>query len=190
MVARKLFAGAALMLGMLVAIPYGTSHATTQQSANVATEIKVTITTGGGLFGPVKHSYQVGEQIPITITMTNLSGIPQQVCDSATFYQDRPTLRKDGTLIPYTLDQNQTIQTMEKDKTCAELDLPDPITLKLNESRVVDWFILADSRESNGGPSWYAPLEPGKYELSSGRRLGCCNGPMVQSNTINFEVVP
>ncbi|HEX3252915.1 MAG TPA: hypothetical protein VHS05_25975 [Pyrinomonadaceae bacterium] len=30
----------------------------------------------------------------------------------------------------------------------------------------------------------------GKYELTLQRRLSCCSGPMVDSNTISFEVVP
>ena len=29
-----------------------------------------------------------------------------------------------------------------------------------------------------------------KYELTIQRRLACCDGPMVESNKISFEVVP
>lgn len=33
-------------------------------------------------------------------------------------------------------------------------------------------------------------LPAGKYELTIQPRLACCDGPMMESNKINFEVVP
>jgi hypothetical protein len=54
----------------------------------------------------------------------------------------------------------------------------------------VDWFILAEGRTPMGDMSWYEPLQPGKYDLSIRRRLACCEGPMIQSNKMSFEVVP
>jgi hypothetical protein len=55
---------------------------------------------------------------------------------------------------------------------------------------VVDWVILAEGNDPKGDMSWYELLAPGKYELSIQRRLECCDGPMLQSNKINFEVAP
>ena len=40
--------------------------------------------------------------------------------------------------------------------------------------------------------AWYGSLGPGKYELSTRRLMGCCEGegPWVESNQISFEIVP
>jgi hypothetical protein len=171
-----------------------TSYATQQPNTPAGTvqdsTIKVSITTGGGLFGPARNRYSLAERVPISITMTNNSDQPVQVCDSDTVYQDRPKLLKDSQPVPYIVGQTQILRTMDTDRTCFKLDVPEPIILKPKESRVVDWFILAEGSDLRGDMAWYESLGPGKYELSIQRRLGCCNGPMFQSNKINFEVVP
>jgi len=65
------------------------------------------------------------------------------------------------------------------------------LVLKPNESMPTDWFVLVDdSRQSTGAEAWYDALPPDKYELSIQQRLGCCAGPMIQSNKMTFEVVP
>jgi hypothetical protein len=78
----------------------------------------------------------------------------------------------------------------QEDKTCVKVDLPEPVILQPKEARVVDWFILAEGRTPMGDLAWYDTLQAGKYELSTERRLNCCDGPMVESNQISFEVVP
>lgn len=191
---EKVIAGVALVLGALVAFQSKSSYAIQQQGAPSPAKqnspIKVSITTGGGLFGPSRDRYSVGETVPVSITMTNNSDQPVQVCDSDTLYQDRPKLLKDGQPIPYINGQRQILRTVQTDRTCSKFDLVDLVILKPGESRVVDWFILAEGNDPKGDMSWYEPLAPGKYELSIQRRLECCDGPMLQSNKINFEVAP
>jgi hypothetical protein len=157
-------------------------------------KIKVTITTGGGLFGPVKDSYRVGHRVPVVISMTNNGSEPVQVCDSSTLYQDRPRLLKDGRLMSYEDVQNTMMRSSESQGTCETLDedinLPESRLIKPGETAVVDWFILAEGKTPMGDMAWYETLQPGKYELSTQRRLGCCEGPMVESNKITFEVTP
>lgn len=152
--------------------------------------IKVSITTGGGLFGPPQRSYRVGQRVPVSITMTNTSDDPLQVCVSGTLYQDRPKLFRDGQPVPYLNWQWQMARADQKDETCVKLGLPEPIILRPKEGRVVDWFILAEGNNTMADLAWYEPLPAGKYELSIERRLDCCDGPMVESNKISFEVVP
>ena len=192
---RKLIAGLALVLtASFVFGELGNSYAMQQPSIASTTiqnpAIKVSITTGGGLFGPLRNRYRVGERVPVSITMANNSDQPVEICDSDTVYQDRPKLVKDGQRVPYIVGQTEILRTMQTDQTCLRLDITDPVILKPKESRVVDWFILAEGSEEMGDMTWYEPLLPGKYELSIERRLGCCDGPMFQSNTINFEVSP
>jgi hypothetical protein len=188
--------GAVMVLCLLVAAsPRRGSFAMQQQNdtrALTAQEraITVSITTGGGLFGPPKNLYHVGQRVPVSITMTNTSDQPVQVCDSGSLYQDRPNLLRDGQAVPYLALQAQMLKADQEDKTCLKVDLPEPIILQPEETRVVDWFILAEGRTPMGDLAWYDTLQAGKYELSIERRLSCCDGPMVESNKISFEVVP
>jgi hypothetical protein len=152
--------------------------------------IRVTIMTGGGLFGPAKDRYKVGEQVPVTITITNTSTQPIYVCDSSTVYQDLPKLVKDGQIVSYLKWQSFLLADAKKNNTCQQEDLPEPVMLKPNGATVSDWFVLVDSAVSTGALAWYDSLPPGKYELTIQRRFGCCDGPMVESNKISFEIVP
>jgi hypothetical protein len=173
----------------------GSADGSQQKSADSAIAaqqpaVKVTITTGGGLFGPVRDHYRVGQRIPVVITMSDTRSDPVPVCVSGTLYQDQPKLLKDGQPVPFMKAQREMLQTVYADKTCATLDLPEPIMLKPNEPTMVDWFVLAEGTTERGDLSWYEPLQVGKYELSIRRRFDCCDGPTVESNKINFEVVP
>jgi hypothetical protein len=192
----KLTIGAIMVLCLLVAAsPRRGSFAMQQQNDTrdlTAQEraITVSITTGGSLFGPTKSLYHVGQRVPVSITMTNTSDQSVQVCVSGTLYQDRPTLLKDGQPVPYLALQAQMLKADQKYKACSDVDLPESVILQPKEARVVDWFILAEGRIIMGDLAWYETLQAGKYELSIKRRLSCCDGPMVESNKISFEVVP
>jgi hypothetical protein len=153
-------------------------------------QIKISIATGGEPNQPVKDIYRVGERIQVVITMTNTGNEPIYVCESGSLYQDRPQLLKNGKQVPYESFQQSTMEATEKDKTCDDVNLPQQILLRPNEPTVVDWFILSKGATSFNDVAWYDPLQPGKYTLSDRRRLSCCDGPLSDSNTINFEVVP
>jgi hypothetical protein len=192
----KLTIGAVMVLCVSAAVssPRG-SFATQQQNdvrALTAQEraIKISITTGGSLFGPPKTLYHVGQRVPVSITMTNTSDQPVQVCVSGTLYQDHPKLVMNGQLVPYLVLQEQMLTADQKYKACSEVSLPEQVLLQPKEARVVDWFILAEGRTLMGDMAWYKTLQAGKYELSIERRLSCCDGSMVESNKISFEVVP
>jgi hypothetical protein len=153
-------------------------------------QIKITIATGGGPYRPAKDAYHVGERIPVVITMTNTGTEPVYVCESGTLYQDRPQLLKDDKPVNYQSVTQSMMQEAERDKTCEDVNLPQQVLLRPNESTVVDWFVLAEGAASVDDDAWYEPLGPGKYKLSDRRRLSCCDGPFVDSNTISFVVVP
>jgi hypothetical protein len=156
--------------------------------------VKVTITTGGGLFGPPKDRYRVGHRVPVVISMTNQGSEPVYICDTGTLYQDRPSLSMDGRPVPYMDLQKLLMNASEKDRTCErldeELDLQEQRLLKPGETAVVDWFILAEGKTPMGDLAWYEQLRPGKYELTTRRLLGCCKGPFVESDKISFQVEP
>jgi hypothetical protein len=191
----RLTIGAAMVLCVLVAVSSRRgSFATQQHDVRALTEqesaIKVSITTGGGLFGPPKTLYHVGQRVPVSVSLTNTSDQTVEVCVSGTQYQDSPRLVKDGQAVPYLKLQSQMVKADQKYKTCSEINLPELFILQPKEGRVVDWFILGEGRTPMGDMPWYEPLQAGKYELIDQRRLRCCDGPMVESNKISFEVVP
>jgi hypothetical protein len=164
-----------------------------QQIESATTEqervIKITIATAGPMLGPPRKSFRPGEQVPIAITMTNTSNQPVYVCVSSDLYQDLPTLTRDGTLVPFTKWQSSDLKNAQQNQTCGLDNLPERILLKPNEPAMVDWFVLVDDNSvPSGAMPWYDSLTPGVYDLSIQRRLGCCDGPMVSSNTISFEV--
>jgi len=133
--------------------------------------------------------YKVGEQIPVTITMTNTSKDDVYTCISSDVYQDVPKLTRDGKVVPYANSLSYETVAAQKNHVCEEENLPEPVLLKPNEPRVSDWFLLVNDRTSEDADAWYDVLPPGKYELTIQRRLACCDGPMVDSNKINFEVI-
>lgn len=173
----------ALSVVMLIAFVSATGQ------SPAASNIKVTIATTEGFLGPTATRFKVGEQIPVTITMTNSSAGPVYTCISSDTYQDLPKLTRDGKVVPYMKWQSYEMMEAKHDHTCQEQNIPEPVLLKPNEPRVADWFVLvADA--SGGADAWYDSLPVGKYELTIQRRLACCDGPMVESNKVSFEVVP
>jgi hypothetical protein len=194
----RLVIGAALVLCVLGTVPRlsGSSAVWQQQETDARAQaqqenpIKVSITTGGSLFGPPRDQYRVGQRVPVSITMTNTSDETAQICISGSLYQNRPKLLKDGQPVPYLALQSEMLLADKEDKTCVKDDLPEQVILQPKEKRVVDWFILAEGRTPMGDLAWYDTLSAGKYELSIKRRLACCDGPTVESNKISFEVVP
>jgi hypothetical protein len=179
---------------LLIVLAAGTPRAAQRPSGPQGT-LKMTITTGGGLFGPPKESYRAGQRIPVAISMTNSGDQPVYVCDTSTLYQDRPRLLKDGKPLPYEAVQEKMMESSLKDKTCKNIDedlddFMDQRLLKPGETAVVDWFILTEGETAQGDMAWYGSLGPGRYELSTRRQLGCCEGRWVESDKIGFEVVP
>jgi hypothetical protein len=153
--------------------------------------IRVTIASVSPMLGPRQVRYRVGERIPITIELTNISNQPVYSCVSGDLYQDLPRLTRNGHLLPYMRWQTYIMRTVQKDQTCLHEDLPDSVLLRPNEPIVVDSLIVVDDAAlPTGAVAWYDRLTPGTYELSVQRRFGCCDGPMVESNKISFDVVP
>jgi hypothetical protein len=152
--------------------------------------IKVTIATVGSFLGPPTDHYKVGQQIPITITMTNTSTAPISACISSDLYQNLPKLTRGGAPVPYMKWQSFDRVNAQRYNTCKEENLPEPVLLSPNEPVMADFFVLVDTPTYTAAEAWYDTLPAGKYELSIQRRFSCCDGPMVESNKISFEVTP
>jgi hypothetical protein len=159
-------------------------------SSGQSSQIKISIAMGGGPFRPARQTFRVGDRIPVVITMTNTGSQPVYVYQSSTLYQDRPQLLKDGEPVSYMSFTQSMVQAAAIDKTCATTNVPQQIMLRPNEPAVVDWFVLALGAASLDDYAWFEQLLPGKYTVSDQRRLNSCDGPFVESNSVNFTVLP
>jgi len=183
-------------LGLLIVIAFAVAMAQSPSPANdkvMSPEeraVKVTIAATDGFLGPSATRYKIGQQIPITITMTNTSNEPVYTCISSDLYQDLPRLTRDGQAVPYMKWQSYEMVNAKRNHVCEEENLPERILLRPNEPKVADWLVLVDDRALMAPEAWYDSLPAGKYELTIQRRLSCCDGSLVESNKINFEVVP
>jgi len=150
---------------------------------------EITIAVGSEI-GLAKGLFKVGEAILVTITMTNSSTDPQNVCLSANLYQNLPVLTKDGKPVPIMKWTSEVRTIAQRDRTCQDINLPEKIVLSPKTQKAVDWFTLVDNTVPTGAEAWYDTLKPGRYELSLQRRMDCCDGVMMQSNKTSFTVVP
>jgi hypothetical protein len=150
---------------------------------------KVTIQTAADSLGAQTARFNVGDQILVPITITNTSNDFLNVCLSADLYQNLPKLTKDGQPVAIMRWQLEARQRAQLDRTCKELNVPDIALLQPKASKLLDWLVLVDSGVPSGAETWYDSLPPGKYELSLQRRINCCDGPMIESNKVSFEIV-
>ena len=184
----KVFLIAALLGSLLLSFPRGGSGRGQEKTGGVSAveaAVKVSITTGGGLYGPLKSQYKVGENIPVVISLTNTTDQPQKYCLSTTVFQNRPQLKKDGQLLPYVTNVIKVAETEEYVQRCATNPARQFYELQPKATRAVDWLTL-----SQGSIDWYGSLPAGHYELVLQRRVECCQGPFVESDKITFDVVP
>ena len=177
-----------LMIGTITLLAASVSSDSTSARSDDSKghNIKVSIATGEPL-GLSRDHFRAGEQIAVEITMTNTSSEPVYACLTSPLYQDIPTLTKNGQTVPYMNWEAYERNRSEKDGACSKVSLPEPMLLKPNEPTLVDWFVLSDDA-SLVTDGWYDPLPPGHYELSLKRRLDCCEGTMLGSNKVSFEV--
>jgi hypothetical protein len=147
--------------------------------------IKVTIALGGGLHGSVRDHFKVGEEIPVVISMTNTGDEPAKYCLSTTVIQNRPQLERDGQLLPYLSHLLKLVDTETATARCENSSFRQFYWLQPKQRKIVDWITLGQR-----GVLWYEPLPAGHYELTLMRRVECCQGQMVKSNKVAFDIVP
>ena len=186
---RKMLLMAALAASLLCGLVSGSSKGQEETGVTAAPVskgvIKVTITTGGGMYGPVKSQFEVGEDIPVTISMTNTSDRPAKYCISTSLFQNRPQLKRDGQLLPYLTNLPAQVEREQAIQRCEQSASRQFYLLQPRQTRVVDWFKI-----SQMGIRWYKPLPVGHYELVVMRRVECCQGAWLESDKVTFEVVP
>lgn len=185
---RKLFL-IAMLMGSILFIPRqsysgaGQEKTVAGESTTTDSVIKVTITTGGGLYGPAKSRYKVGEEIPVAISMTNTGSVPVTYCLSTSVFQNRPQLKRDGQLLAYVTKLTEMADKEDLIQRCEKSAARQDFELQPKQTRVVDWFTFSPM-----SVNWYGALSAGHYEMVLQRRITCCQGPMVESDKITFEI--
>ena len=186
---RKISLIVVLMATVLFSLQQSRSSTEQEKSQAAASAgvdvITVSIATGGGLYGPVKSQFKVGEVIPVVISMTNTGDKSAKYCLSTSLFQNRPRLKRDGQLIPYLTNLPQQTEQEDLILRCERSAAKQLLQLQPKQTKVVDWLTFGPQ-----GIAWYGTLPPGHYELVLQRRLECCQGPMVVTNNVAFEVVP
>ena len=187
---RKVFLIALLMASILYGSqPCGSSASQKETGAGAVPvsegSIKVTITTGGGLHGPVRSKFKVGEEIPVVVSLTNTGDQPATYCLSTAVFQNRPRLARDGQTVPYLTNLPERSDKEDAIQICERSAARQFYSLQPKQTRVVDWISLSPK-----GIEWYGALTAGHYEVSLMRRIECCQGPLVESNTVAFDIVP
>jgi len=181
---------AMLLLASLLCGSQSGSSAVQEETGTAAAPVsghpfKVSITTGGGLYGPVRSRFKVGEDIPISISLNNTGDKPAKYCISTILLQNRPQLKRDGQLLPYLSGMVKLVDTGEFIQRCEDSERRRFYELQPKQTRIVDWFTIGRRTID-----WYGELPAGHYELVLMRRIQCCQGPMDESNKVTFEIVP
>ena len=179
-----------LLASFLLSAPQGSFSAGQEKAAGGGTTaqaslVKVKITTGGGLYGTVKSQYKVGEEIPVVISLTNLTDKPLKYCLSTFIFQNRFELHRDGQLVPQATRLFKRAEEEDFVLKCEASAARQFYYLQPKEPRVVDWSTL-----NTGIAAGYVRLGVGRYELILKRRIECCQGPFVDSDKISFDIVP
>jgi len=156
----------------------GSDESPEQKQAKQEQAIKVTLVPSGSFWTPIKEKFKVGEHICVSVYLTNTGTEPTGAVITGNYYQQRPLLMKDGQSVPY----------LEKVAEQLLLDGDSPpigvrvIAFALEPNKLTEFTVVRLS-------DWYAPLVPGKYDLTMRTRL-IWNWLPQGSNTVKFEVIP
>jgi hypothetical protein len=151
--------------------------------------VEVSISAGGGIYGPVKESFQAGEPVTIVVWMTNKGAEATGVMIADPYFQNRPKLTKDGREIPYRHEVAEVLKRGRREG-CGGGGRVLTEELEPNEKQLVDSLLIHKGAGEIANIVWYDTLEPGRYEISIRRRLSCGAEPEAESDTIEFEVAP
>jgi hypothetical protein len=120
-------------------------------------------------------AYTCDQKVRIQLIMTNNSAEIVHVPVLDSYYQNRPQLLKNGALVPYRQDIEKLLPLKDAEPEFVSVS---SVTLKPSQSTKVEVLDLSD---------WYAPLEPGTYQLTDKHRFGE-GGEWIESPAITFEV--
>lgn len=124
----------------------------------------------------LKEPYKEGDRIYFRLLITNISIEKVTFAYIDSFQENRPVLFRDGDQVPYLSKVSKLL--VQKDRNISGRS-SDSVTLQPGET-TAEHVDLAD---------WYAPLQPGHYQIKDRRRF-IWGGDWIDSPALTFEVVP
>lgn len=122
--------------------------------------------------------FKVGAPVFVGLSMTNTADAPLNAFNISPFMHNRLRLLKDGRPVRYLADVPRKLKASDDNEG---------IVISTRE------VTLAPNRETRYGlldlGEWYGQLQPGHYELTVRHRFRW-QGKLVESNTVEFDVVP
>ncbi len=127
---------------------------------------------------PEEKSYRVGDKPYIKVIAKNNSDQRIRVRAIDPYYQNRPTLFKNGQLVAYRKQITELIHSKDMN----------PEFISLRQTFSLEAYSSADLPELDLN-DWYGPLEPGSYRLINRYRREIYGSWTVDSAPLLFEVV-
>jgi hypothetical protein len=127
---------------------------------------------------PKGKSYLLGDEPRFTVMVRNNSSSQIRDLVLDTYYQNRPTLYKNGKLVPYKKVTANLIGAKDSD----------PVFVSIRGGALIEPAATSEIEELNLA-NWYEPLTSGVYKLTNRHRFQI-NGPWtVDSEPLQFKVV-
>jgi len=141
-------------------------------------DVKLALTPTNVQRPPKGTPYLVANKPRFTVAVTNNSSSQIRDLVLDTYYQNRPTLYKNGQLVPYRKETANLVRVKERD----------PVFVSIRGGALLEPGTTAEIEELNL-TDWYEPLAPGIYKLTNRHRFQI-NGPWtVDSEPLVFRVV-
>jgi hypothetical protein len=127
---------------------------------------------------PKGKPYLLSNKPRFTVMVTNNSSSQMRDLVLDTYYQNRPTLYKNGELVPYRKETANLVRVKDSD----------PIFVSIRGGALLEPATTTEIEELNLA-NWYEPLTSGVYKLTNRHRFQV-NGPWtVDSEPLLFRVV-
>jgi hypothetical protein len=121
--------------------------------------------------------FKSGEDVVIKVGLTNTSTEPITISYTNPFLHHLPRLFKDGQPVPFLKEADKKARSAAEDDSIPLHVIY--LTLEPNKTEFLEVYLS----------KWYGQLQPGKYELRLQHRFRK-NGPVLESDAVNFEVIP
>ena len=129
-----------------------------------------------GVRKPLSGPFDPESKIKFEIVATNTSLLPLRVRTWNHFSQNRPRLLRDNQEVSYREGLSERLK--QKDSEIEDIIGIVVVTLEPNIEKTLEYLDLSH---------WYAPLQPGHYQLSTQHRF-IQGGKWVDSASITFDV--
>ena len=141
-------------------------------------DVKLALTPTNLQRPPKGKPYLLGNKPRFTVMVTNNSSSQIRDLVLDTYYQNRPTLYKNGELVPYRKETANLVGVKDSD----------PVFVSIRGGALLEPATTTEIEELNLA-NWYEPLTSGVYKLTNRHRFQI-NGPWtVDSEPLLFRVV-